>query len=86
MPFLAIGKTLIDVQQGKLILSIDDEQVTFDVFKDMDFPNEIKSCYQISDIDMVLRHARVNYPHCHLRYILVTLLILIIKIRIYMNF
>ncbi|KAL5545248.1 hypothetical protein UlMin_009032 [Ulmus minor] len=30
-PFLATGRTLIDVQQGKLILRVDDEQVTFDL-------------------------------------------------------
>jgi len=31
--FLAIGKTLIDVQQEKLTLHVQDEEVTFNVFK-----------------------------------------------------
>ncbi|KAL5580055.1 hypothetical protein UlMin_012497 [Ulmus minor] len=34
-PFLATGRTLIDVHQGKLILRVQDEQVTFNVFKAM---------------------------------------------------
>ena len=32
-PFLAIGRTLIDVNKGELILQVQDEQVTFKVFK-----------------------------------------------------
>ncbi|KAL5554098.1 hypothetical protein UlMin_041499 [Ulmus minor] len=42
-PFLATGRTLIDVQQGKLILRVQDEQVTFDVFEAMKFPSEVHS-------------------------------------------
>ncbi|XP_015960420.1 uncharacterized protein LOC107484333 [Arachis duranensis] len=34
-PFLAIGRALIDVEQGELILRIYDEQLTFQVFKPM---------------------------------------------------
>jgi len=36
-------------------LRVDDEQVTFDVFKSMDFPLEVNSifCLQVSDIDQV---------------------------------
>ena len=33
-PFLAIGRTLIDVHQGKLILRVQDEQVTYNIFLD----------------------------------------------------
>ncbi|KAF5462721.1 hypothetical protein F2P56_018704 [Juglans regia] len=36
-PFLTKGRTLIDVQQAKLILRVSKEQVTFDVFKSMKF-------------------------------------------------
>jgi len=32
-PFLATGRTLIDVEEGELILRVQDEQVTFRVFK-----------------------------------------------------
>ena len=36
-PFLATGRTLIDVQQGKLVLRVGEDEVTFDVFKPMKF-------------------------------------------------
>ncbi|KAF5454790.1 hypothetical protein F2P56_024429, partial [Juglans regia] len=39
-PFLATGKTLIDVEKGKLILRVGEEQVTYDVFKSMEFPSD----------------------------------------------
>ncbi|KAL5549738.1 hypothetical protein UlMin_004969 [Ulmus minor] len=40
-PFLATGRTLIDVHQGKLILRVQDEQVTFNVFEAMKFPSNV---------------------------------------------
>lgn len=42
MPFITTGRILIDMQKGKLILGVEDKQVTFDVLKAMDFPHEIK--------------------------------------------
>ena len=48
-PFLTTGRTLIDVQQGKLVLRAEEDEVTFDVFKPMKFPSETHSCFQISD-------------------------------------
>ena len=53
-PFLATGRTLIDVQQGKLILRVQDEQVTFDVFEAMKFPSEVHSCFQINTLDRII--------------------------------
>ncbi|KAL5575067.1 hypothetical protein UlMin_016766 [Ulmus minor] len=53
-PFLATGRTLIDVQQGKLILRVQDEQVTFDVFEAMKFPSEVHSCFQINTLDRLI--------------------------------
>ncbi|XP_062075198.1 uncharacterized protein LOC133779226 [Humulus lupulus] len=38
-PFLAIGRTLIDVQKGELTTRFQDEKVTFNVFKAMKFPH-----------------------------------------------
>ena len=35
--FLATGRTLMDVQQGKLILRVQEEQFTFNVFEAMKF-------------------------------------------------
>ncbi|XP_031252930.1 uncharacterized protein LOC116110861 [Pistacia vera] len=39
-PFLATRRALIDVQEGKLILRVQDETVTFNVFEAMKFPLE----------------------------------------------
>ncbi|KAK4567385.1 hypothetical protein RGQ29_003257, partial [Quercus rubra] len=53
-PFLATGRTLIDVQQGKLVLRVKEDEVIFDVFKPMKFPSETHSCFQISDQDVIM--------------------------------
>ncbi|XP_075633464.1 uncharacterized protein LOC142605923 [Castanea sativa] len=53
-PFLATGRTLIDVQQGKLVLRVGEDEVTFDVFKSMEFLPETHSCFQISDRDVIM--------------------------------
>ena len=53
-PFLATGRTLIDVQQGKLVLRVRKDEITFDVFKPMKFPSKTHSCFQISDRDVIM--------------------------------
>ncbi|KAL5565416.1 hypothetical protein UlMin_028580 [Ulmus minor] len=53
-PFLATGRTLIDVYQGKLILRVQDEQVTFNVFEAMKFPSDIDACFEINVLDRVV--------------------------------
>ncbi|KAL5556754.1 hypothetical protein UlMin_038990 [Ulmus minor] len=53
-PFLTTGRTLIDVHQGKLILRVQDEQVTFNVFEAMKFPSNVNSCFEISILDRVV--------------------------------
>ncbi|WJZ98601.1 hypothetical protein VitviT2T_017113 [Vitis vinifera] len=53
-PFLATGRTLIDVHQGKLILRVQDEQVTFNVFEAMKFPSDVDACFAISVLDRVV--------------------------------
>ena len=46
-PFLAIGRTLIDVKKGELILRVQDEQVTFKVFKVTPQPSNVEKCFHI---------------------------------------
>ncbi|KAL5569930.1 hypothetical protein UlMin_026505 [Ulmus minor] len=53
-PFIATGRTLIDVHQGKLILRVQDEQVTFNVFEAMKFPSDVDACFEISVLDRVV--------------------------------
>ena len=50
-PFLAMGKALIDVEKGKLILRVQDAQVTFNVFKAMKNPFKVAVCLKIITID-----------------------------------
>ncbi|XP_062102938.1 uncharacterized protein LOC133813922 [Humulus lupulus] len=50
-PFLATGRTLIAVQKGELTMRVKNEQVTFNVFKAMRFPNEVEECYVVSLVD-----------------------------------
>ncbi|KAL5574205.1 hypothetical protein UlMin_023802 [Ulmus minor] len=53
-PFLATGRTLIDVHQGKLILRVQDEQITFNVFEAMKFSSDVDACFEISVLDIVV--------------------------------
>ncbi|XP_031258423.1 uncharacterized protein LOC116116499 [Pistacia vera] len=50
-PFLAMGRALIDVHQGKLILRVEDEQVEFNVFDTMKCPPKLDTCFEISILD-----------------------------------
>ena len=46
--FLAIGQTLIDVKNRELTLRVGEEQVKFNLYKSMEFPNaENASCMKI---------------------------------------
>ena len=53
-PFLAIGRDLIDVQQGNLIIRINDEHVTFDVFKAMQHPFNNETFFMIDTIGQIV--------------------------------
>ncbi|KAL5542654.1 hypothetical protein UlMin_010364 [Ulmus minor] len=50
-PFLATGRTLIDVQNGELTMRVQDEHVTFNVFQSMKFPSDMEECSVISVAD-----------------------------------
>ena len=56
-PFLAIGRALIDVQEGKLELRIQDEKVTFNVFEAAKFPIEAYSCFRLEVVNDVVAIA-----------------------------
>ena len=42
---------MIDVQQGNLILRINDEHVTFNVFTSMKYSSSTNTCFKINAID-----------------------------------
>ena len=53
-PFLATGRALIDVQRGNLILRINNEHVTFDMFKAMKHPSNNETCFMVDTIDHIV--------------------------------
>ena len=53
-PFLATGKTLIDVQKGDLTMRVNDQQVTFNVLEAMKNPDEVERCNFLSVVDFVV--------------------------------
>ena len=50
-PFLATGIALMDAYNGNLILRVNDEEVKFNIYHTMKFPNEAQSCNHISVVD-----------------------------------
>ncbi|XP_074377709.1 uncharacterized protein LOC141719231 [Apium graveolens] len=53
-PFLATGRTLIDVQKGGLTMRVQDQDVTFNVFNTMKFPNDEEECFKVELVDSVV--------------------------------
>lgn len=49
--FLATGRTIIDVHQGKLTLMLNDEEVDFKVFDSLKFHSTFNSCNFINALD-----------------------------------
>ncbi|XP_024976253.1 uncharacterized protein LOC112514152 [Cynara cardunculus var. scolymus] len=49
-PFLATGKTLIDVQKGELTMRLQDQKVTFNVFNSLKYPDYLEECSGITEI------------------------------------
>ncbi|XP_062089221.1 uncharacterized protein LOC133795776 [Humulus lupulus] len=47
-PFLATGRTLIDVEKGELTMRAQEEQVTFKVFNPIRSPDEVGDCLAIT--------------------------------------
>ena len=50
-PFLATGKALIDMEQGKLTLRVMDDEVTFNVYEASKKFEDNKPCYTIDIIE-----------------------------------
>ncbi|XP_038877119.1 uncharacterized protein LOC120069437 [Benincasa hispida] len=53
-PFLATGRALIDVRKGELTIPVDDQQVKFNVFYALRYPDELETCQCIDVAD--IRH------------------------------
>ncbi|XP_052172163.1 uncharacterized protein LOC127788087 [Diospyros lotus] len=53
-PFLATSRTLIDIQKGELTMRVQDQEVTFNVFKAMKFPNGVDDCFRLDVLDTLM--------------------------------
>ena len=53
-PFLATGKTMIDVQWGELKLRVQDDEVKFNVFEAVKYPTESDTCFMIEIIEAIV--------------------------------
>ncbi|XP_040941201.1 uncharacterized protein [Gossypium hirsutum] len=53
-PFLATGRTVIDVQKGELTMGVNGQQITFNVFKALKCATDIDKCHAISLLDFVV--------------------------------
>ncbi|EOY16730.1 Uncharacterized protein TCM_035609 [Theobroma cacao] len=53
-PFLHTTKALIDVDKGKLTLRVEDQEVTFKIFKALKYTNDCDKCFAMSVVDKVI--------------------------------
>ncbi|WVY96365.1 hypothetical protein V8G54_028516 [Vigna mungo] len=50
-PFMKTSRVLIDVENGKLKVRVQDEEVNFDVFQAMSHPKDNKGCFHLKTLD-----------------------------------
>src|SRR5581483_181906 len=55
-PFLATGRTLIDVQKGELTMRVKDQEVTFNVFDSLRYPDDREDCSILTVIETWCEH------------------------------
>ncbi|XP_061365660.1 uncharacterized protein LOC133308946 [Gastrolobium bilobum] len=56
-PFLATARSLIDVEQGKPMLRVNEEIVTIDVFEAIKHPVDVDDCFRIDVIQEVVEEV-----------------------------
>ncbi|KAF7826323.1 uncharacterized protein G2W53_017487 [Senna tora] len=56
-PFLATGRTIIDVHKGELTMPVQDQEVKFNVFKAMKLPGETEECFHVNVVDCVVDYS-----------------------------
>ncbi|GAU21459.1 hypothetical protein TSUD_32900 [Trifolium subterraneum] len=57
-PFLATGRTLIDVEKGELMFRLDDEQICFQVFEATTFGGPVPECFKVDVLEEVVNDAQ----------------------------
>ncbi|XP_024981742.1 uncharacterized protein LOC112518324 [Cynara cardunculus var. scolymus] len=59
-PFLATGRTLIDVQKRGLSMRLQDQKVTFNVFNSLKYPDYLEECSSIAEIEEMCHKEEVQ--------------------------
>ncbi|XP_073137537.1 uncharacterized protein [Henckelia pumila] len=59
-PFLATGRSLIDVQEGELTLRVGGEAVTFNIYKTTNYQDEVRACNNIDLFDSSVNNFGVG--------------------------
>ncbi|XP_073138814.1 uncharacterized protein [Henckelia pumila] len=59
-PFLATGRALIDMQEGKLTLRVGGEAVTFNIYKTTNYQDEVHACNHIDLFDSSVNNFGVE--------------------------
>jgi len=57
-PFMKTTKVIIDVDKGKLKICVVDEEVSFNVFEAMKYPNDKKDCFRLDVLDEEYRRVQ----------------------------
>ncbi len=60
-PSLAVGKALVDVEQGKLRLSVNEERMDFDVYEAIKALNEVNACFLLDVVDTCIGEVKRNF-------------------------
>jgi len=50
-PFMLTASCVVDMGNGNLELSVDNQKVTFDLFKAMKYPKENWKCFKVEEVD-----------------------------------
>ncbi|XP_016199723.1 uncharacterized protein LOC107640735 [Arachis ipaensis] len=65
-PFLAIVRAIIDMEQGEMTLRVNDEKITLNVFQEIQYTVEEKSCMRAKEEDLLWkekpREALISSP------------------------
>lgn len=61
-PLLATGRTLIDVVVGELIIIVNNEQVAFNIFKDIEYLEWVDSCVLVCVVQGTITEVYEKNP------------------------
>ncbi|KAI3697807.1 hypothetical protein L6452_30904 [Arctium lappa] len=59
-PFLATGRTLINVQKGELTMRLQDQKVTFNVFNSLKYPDDFEDCATLNVIESMCQKKEIR--------------------------